>query len=52
MAKAFFSKNRYTNAVKRLFNADFPRITALIEKIKAKDHTKLARCSSEQRPST
>ena len=42
MAKAFFSKNRYTNAVKRLFNAEFPGIAALIEKIKAKDHTKLA----------
>jgi hypothetical protein len=42
MAKAFFSKNRYTNEVKRLFNAQFPQIAALIEKIKAKDHTKLA----------
>ena len=42
MAKAFFSKNRYTNAVKRLFNAEFPGIATLIEKIKAKDHTKLA----------
>lgn len=42
MAKAFFSKNRYTNEVKRLFNAEFPGIATLIEKIKAKDHTKLA----------
>ena len=42
MAKAFFSKNHYTNAVKRLFNSDFPGIASFIEKIKAKDHTKLA----------
>lgn len=42
MAKAFFSKNRYTNAVKRLFNAEFPGMAAFIDTIKTKDHTKLA----------
>jgi hypothetical protein len=42
MAKAFFSKNRYTNAAKRLFNAEFPQMAAFIEKTKAKDHKKLA----------
>lgn len=42
MRKALFSKNKYTNPVKRLFVQVFPAIAGFLAMVKEKDHTKAA----------